>query len=437
MSRSFNNDQSWAHKANQRVAHAKSSMQRRGGWRPSYWFQQDPGEDIRFFRGSYGSQPLQINYQIWVPNPQDAIAEKRRKQNKNPGRHIPCNCNAGALDASCVPCKIIADHRKKNTKAPYFMSVGIALNLIVLKNFHKVKIQSGDKEYTRYEKCTAELGSCEYCDENAEMFFGNTTYVNAMNKEWNQLMGFQRQIAYKCRACANGVVVPVASKCPNCGREAEYPTAQLLKMEAEEAYCDACGFNGTFQFAKECMVHDRQSGDYKPGCGHPTSLGLFDVNMRVLKRKTSDTKGADGKMRAQYQLEMPNFDIEPLSEELEKKMKYPMDFSFLMRMEASEQAEVLGVENPFKGIDTSGLPEVHAGQAGFQGAPGMPMSDTPIPTSEPAPNVRTSRPMTPPPTGAQPIPTSAPTPVFTVGKGAPDPDPAPQDTPKADPTDLW
>lgn len=427
MTRQFMDDQAWVHRANQAINHANEATKPRSGWRPPYWFQGEPGEDIRFFKGNYGGQPIQINYQVWIPNAADPASQRRRERGKNPGKHIPCNCNAGQLPVACVPCHIIAESKKKGERSPFFVSNAQAINLVVLKTFHKTKVtgQNG-KEYTRYERCTADLGSCKYCEQNDETFFGNTTYANLFNKEWHQIMAMQRQIAFKCQSCDSGVVVPTAAKCPRCARIYEYPIGQLSKMESEEkVFCESCGFEGAFFYAKECRIYDRTSGDYAPGCNDAKTLGIFDVNMRIQKRKTSETRGRDGKMRRQYQMEMTNWDTDPLTDELKKKLTYQTDFGFLMNMPTEEQAMTMGVDNPFKGVrsdDRFGLPEVQAGDqgAGFKAGTGVPnplMSDAPVqepaaqPAQAPAPQpVPQSQPMAPPPTGAAPIPQSQPAP---------------------------
>ena len=338
MVRQFVSPDAW-NRMTQQVNTANEATRNKGGsgWRPPFYF-SDHGDLVRFFAGEYGPERDfgLLNYQVWVPGARDGK-----------GMHIPCNCKSGTLDVPCVPCHYIEKDRKRGDRPKLFVSVATAINLVHLAPYHKVKVDTNGnrpspnydgRTYTRYYRCDGP--GCEMCKANDPQFFGNTSYAQFFNKEWNMFLGFGRTIGYNCLSCEPGKIVPTASRCPKCQREFDAPIKLLRKMEVEGGYCQHCGYNGIFSFAKDCMVKDHATGDWHQGCGNPKSASVFDVNCEIARKKTGEKS---------YQLEMASFDFDEIPDDILKKMKYPMKLDFLERMDPAMQAKHMGVPNPFEG----------------------------------------------------------------------------------------
>ncbi len=354
----------------------------------SFFFKKDPSYG-RFMAGEYPHDfgegivtlPVQIHHGMW------SKVYEQKADGSFRGGNVPCNCEGGRLfndgnGKECVPHFLMHEQIKKGEKLNRFVSKMHAVNYIHISNkYHLVEkeSQAGDK-YSYVVYCKP--GGCQHCINEVPKTNCNYSWVDLYLKEWNMLFEFDRTIGRKCRNCEHGVVVPVRGTCPECEAELRMNPSELEKVMIEDGYCHNCGFSGRFTIDLGCRVPNRLDDTYSAGCGDYKAFGIFDANTDIVRAPTTDAE-------RQFVLSMRSHDFDFGSDEYKKIIAdwEQKDFSSLLFMDPEEQAERLGVRNPYKMDTAPGKERLVGGSAGNQGGPNPPAAGRPSkPAPEPEPD---------------------------------------------------
>lgn len=355
----------------------------------SFFFKKEPSYG-RFMAGEYPHDfgegivnlPVQIHHGMW------SKVFEPKEDGSFRGGLVPCNCEGGRLfnegnGKECVPHFLMQEQIRKGEKLNRFVSEMHAMNYIhISSKYHLVEkeSQAGEKySYATYCK----PGGCQHCINAVPKTNCNYSWVDLYLKEWNMIFEFDRTIGRKCRNCENGVVVPVKGMCPECEAELQMTPSELEKVMIEDGYCHSCGFGGRFTIDLGCRVPNRLDDTYSAGCGDYKAFGIFDANTDIVRAPTTDTE-------RQFVLSMRSHDFDFGSAEYEKIIKgwKQKDFSSLLFMDPEDQAERLGVRNPYK-MDTAPGKERLVGDSSGKlagsrpTAAGQPSKPAPEPELEP------------------------------------------------------
>jgi len=336
--------------------------------------------------------PFYTNYKAYIPTP----------GGKRKGFYLACRCENGRNPGA--PCllhdiwrkdsaarQVGRDWRgnsaKPKSKSPYFPREYYGITVVRWSYFHYVPEveDQGDgtiKIAMRWQQCKddrsdAELledgvddTDCQLCTENARIMravsrvglesycrsaserdgqwarehrrdFGMRRYMNMGPGYFDSLVNAGRELSRKCRC--GGEIKTVRYVCPVCRKKK--PEAPTVLMDprtttlspdevsvywSREVKCPTCGYRGAPYEEVRCTAK----------CGRPSPRRLWDQPIKLQKQ------GEDTTTLAVLEKMADIIDIEKLPDSLKKKC-VPYNFEEMLSTTTAEQAELLGIPDPY------------------------------------------------------------------------------------------
>ncbi len=232
-----------------------------------------------------------------------------------------------------------------------------AITFLVKDWFHQVKIankKDPKKEgYTRLEPClgTNHRGTsvCPMCDDKTPKQIGDRKYIVLNSYQQDQLVEELNDLPHRCASCFKGRVVPYAFECTECKavildryKDKDATDADIKFLEENTIDCPDCGKATKPEKKYECVV--TRGGKTVAGCDTPVQLPPPNGNVWEYEIDLISQPAGAGKS--------PNIVIEtfklPVDHQLPAYMHEPLDFDYFLRyMTLAEQAEIMGIQNPF------------------------------------------------------------------------------------------
>lgn len=313
------------------------------------WYPSSEPEPIFFFRGDYKTRvrtitgkvitqdtPFYVFYQAYIPP----------TVNGRNGGFVICTCHDGLIDVPCLLHdmlkKDLAEKRQRGdlSRSVYKPSRYFAFNILRLSYFHEIDVEkelsSGVtrvvKQVTKcleYEPEPAPDTMCPHCKKGAKRWFGQRAFVVLSKSQFDTLLDIDHLLGKWCRC--GGKIITLAYKCPAC---------QAILVDGEHVP------HVEEDFWKKPMTCFACGRDIRPvpeircrKCTEPKPLTIFDVPVKL------HVAGNDKYKTLQYHLpEVPiPMDFVP---EVKQKME-PYDFKQLFMTTTSEQAQILGIQDPY------------------------------------------------------------------------------------------
>ncbi len=173
--------------------------------------------------------------------------------------------------------------------------------------------------------------------------FGQAKYLKLSNQQRDQLLDELDSLKKRCASCGVGEVATFRYDCPECKSVLlnRYDTPDVSDedldlLENGSLECPDCHKEIRAEKVLECTRHIGEA--YKPGCSNPTKLppetGLFDVDIMLACTK--------------YEFHILEFSPQRQFEHLPANLNEPLPlYDFLSYMTLKEQAEAMGIVNPF------------------------------------------------------------------------------------------
>jgi hypothetical protein len=316
-------------------------------------FTENP-EVVQFFPGDYGPNHDKFFsfYRAWVPDP------------KRPGKwqYVNCSCFDGRDKVPCVLHHLYREERKKyrnDTKHQYIYrpTPVHAFNLFRLSYFHKVEYaeeigRGGDViTKTRQELCTdkreivdPESTRCGQCAQgNTNRRYGQRCYLPAGMGFYNSIMDIAHQVSLVCKHCG-GELQTVKFVCPLCWRNStetilldprrpgNLTAEEIVRFWKTKTICRECGEAIRPKEIVRCLE-----------CSEKPIMGrdIWHTPLRIKKIGSEKSTALAHEGDLLKPIEYP----EDIQNEVFNK---PFDFPKMFSVTADEQAEALGIPNPFK-----------------------------------------------------------------------------------------
>jgi len=232
-----------------------------------------------------------------------------------------------------------------------------AVTTAILEYYHEITVQNKDpkkRPYFKYERCGGKnrfgKPNCQYCiseeggKADSKKVFGQRRYWAMSAKTRDMLIELASAKLNTCLSCGAGEVLPIKFSCPSCNGVmcdryeddvGEEDLDALINHEVECPHCSAT----VKAVAEMACIKQGPEGDIN-GCddpkAFPANTTVFDIEMQVEQDPES------------YALHVHAVRPVKTHNELSGACLQPMPFTeFLQYMPLKEQAENMGVENPF------------------------------------------------------------------------------------------
>jgi hypothetical protein len=322
-----------------------------------WWKPTETPEIVQLIRGNYD-----VDGAIWpiYPNWEAFIKGGGPK-----GRGASCHCRCRGGQDKETPCvlhwmlkKDLKAHEGPDGKIPKdFQSTfrprrQFAITVYRLSYFHKCQVQTTGRDGSTYsrpdiQRCTedeelvnAAETTCPHCASGVERFFGQRRYMQAGNRYFEALVDIGHHIGEVC-SCGSKIVT-LGYVCPLCEDRNQIKTVLLdpRNPPAGMSEKDRQAFWKTPTICPTCgkQVKPRAVLKCKGGCETPKPRTIFDVPV-CLARQGKDSNST--LVHSGAYMSPVNYDEDM------KKLMVPYDFRNMFVVTTQQQAQILGVQDPF------------------------------------------------------------------------------------------
>jgi len=303
---------------------------------PKAYLEDGVEEVIRAFPGNYGpgKEEAYEHYRGWSMK----LSRKGRDGVKEPGAWMVCNCHNGKRNVPCVPCHDDKDTYQTTGKRSFRPLPFYAINIIRYGKYHVTPTQNGKGTYLR--RCTGKP-DCPGCLKQQEIVHWKHEHLDLDEGGWAAYNSWKISIMRKCATCGKGEILPVRAVCPSCKKEIKLPPDKLTPLEMNEGTCPHCGFQGFISLSHDCCYRDYKTSETLPGCGDPAYYSIYDCDIKIVQKPRTKGKGKDLFLVDYYPSDVDDKNIQ-------EAMKDPFEFKSYDHMPTENQANRLGITNPFK-----------------------------------------------------------------------------------------
>lgn len=268
-------------------------------------------------------------------------------------------CSSGADQHNPQPCVSCVEVDHGRAKAP--ARDQLAFNIAHLVSYHKVPyVKDGQIQYKKDSKEATMITvqcdgrGCKYCKDGAETSFGEHKYMQVGTGHLGNILSWDSKVSNFCANCTTAIGV-LGYECSGCSShlldlsQTDINDEELTNFTRDLTRCTGCGEADYPREVIRCGFDPTGQQQIEgTGCEDTQRLSLFDVVLYLQREgEGTDTKMVDVSWIPKNKFPTP--DGQPIDDVLSKVVEKPFEFeSVFAPVDVAQQAQILGVENPYQ-----------------------------------------------------------------------------------------